>query len=88
MNPSAGAPIGSFLRAVRPVSFPPSLPPSAALSRQLEPVGGKTLLVVPALWERGATTSITEDSGLAAGIQPAEQLCILAAALVRAEMKP
>lgn len=41
-----------------------SLPPTVALSQQLEPVGGKTLLVVHALWDEVATTSITPDSGV------------------------
>lgn len=42
-----------------------SLPPTVALSQQLEPVSGKTLLVVHALWDEVATTSITPDSGVA-----------------------
>lgn len=42
-----------------------SLPPTVALCQQLEPVSGKTLLVVHALWDEVATTSITPDSGVA-----------------------
>ena len=40
-----------------------SLSPSVALSQQLESVSGKTLLVVHALWDKVATTSVTIDSG-------------------------
>lgn len=50
-----------------------SLSPSAALSQQLESVSGKTLLVVHALWDKVATTSVTTDSGVVGRRHRAQQ---------------
>ena len=64
-------PCSSFYQSVC-LPFP-SLSPSVALSQQLESVSGKTLLVVHALWDKVATTSVTTDSGAVGRRRRAQQ---------------
>lgn len=61
----------SFYQSVALLFLFPS--PSVAYSQQLESVSGKTLLVVHALWDKVATTSITTDRGVVGRRHRAQQ---------------